>query len=289
MTPDGVKARLRAGRLHRVYRGVYAVGHPGLTRHGHWLAAVKACGPGALLARHCAGMLYDFLPHEDWWPEVMVVGGIRGAHGIRVHRTRSLHTLDRWRHHSIPVTSPARTLLDLAAVLDDRPLRRAMSRAQSRRLTSLRFLGQQIDRSHGRPGRGRFARVLAYGPAPTRSELEDRVLDLLDAAGIARPDVNVPLHIEARRVIPDFRWPEQRLCLEADGARWHDNPQARAEDAERQALLEASGERVIRVTWEQTLVHDHQTVDRLVAAGAPTAPAAGSALGPPRAPRRSRG
>ena len=67
-----------------------------------------------------------------------------------MHRTRSLHPLDVWRHRGVPVTSPARTLLDLAAVLDDLPLRRAMSRAQSLRLTSLRSLGQQIDRSHGR-------------------------------------------------------------------------------------------------------------------------------------------
>jgi hypothetical protein len=94
-----------------VYRGVYAVGHPGLTQHGRWLAAVKACGPGALLSRHCAGMLYEFLPLEDWRPQVMVVGGIRASAGVRVHRSRSLHTLDRWRHRGIPVTSPARTLL----------------------------------------------------------------------------------------------------------------------------------------------------------------------------------
>jgi Transcriptional regulator, AbiEi antitoxin/Protein of unknown function (DUF559) len=287
LTPDAVKARVRAGRLHRVYRGVYAVGHPGLTQHGRWLAAVKACGPGALLSRHGAGMLYEFVPLEDWRPQVMVVGGIRASAGVRVHRSRSLHTLDRWRHRGIPVTSPARTLLDLAASLDDRPLRRAMSRAQALRLTSLRYLGQQIDRSHGRPGRARFARVLAAGPAPTRSELEDRVLDLLDAAGIARPHVNVPLLIEGRRVIPDFRWPDQRLCLEADGAAWHENPQARADDLERQALLEAYGERVIRVTWEQTLVNDAQTVARVVAAGAPTAAAAEAAPARPRAPRRS--
>ena len=150
-------------------------------------------------------------------------------------------------------------------------LRRLMSRAQAKRLTHLRVLGQQLDRAAGRPGRARFARVLATGPKPTRSELEDRVLDLIRAGGFAEPDVNVPLRIGQRRVIPDFRWPGLRLVVEADGALWHDNPQARAEDAERQALLEASGERVLRVTWEQAVAHIPQTHARLAAAGAPRA------------------
>jgi hypothetical protein len=258
-----------------VHRGVYAIGHPGLTQEGRWLAAVKACGPGALLSRHCAGMLFGFLPLEDWSPQVTVVGSSRAAAGIRVHRTRSLDPRDVWRHRGIPVTSPARTLLDLASVLGDRPLRRAMSRAQARRLTSLRFLAQQIDRSHGRPGRARFARVLASGPPPTRSELEDRVLDLLDHGGFPRPNVNVPLVIGGRRVVPDFRWPGLRLVIEADGAQWHDNPQARMDDLERQALLEAVGERVLRVTWEQATVHTGQTLARIGAAYS-----AGGGIGP---------
>ena len=104
---------------------------------------------------------------------------------------------------------------------------------------------------------------------PTRSEFEDLLLDLVLAAGFAPPDVNVPLRLEGRLVIPDLRWPAQRLCVEADGRMWHDDPVARADDAERQALLEASGERVLRVTWHQALVGRARTVARLAAAGAP--------------------
>ena len=89
---------------------------------------------------------------------------------------------------------------------------------------------------------------MATGPAPTRSELEDVVLDLLLRADLEHPDVNVPLTVGGRRVMPDFRWPAQRLVIEADGAAWHDDPTAREDDAERQALLEAHGERVLRVT-----------------------------------------
>jgi hypothetical protein len=264
---DAVARRVDRGRLHRIHRGVYAVGHPGLTREGRWLAAVKACGEGALLCRHAAGMHYGFITFEDHDPQVLAEGP-RRVKGVRPYVTRDLHELDRWRHRGIPVTTPERTLLDLAATLPDIALRRAMSRAQSLRLTHPRRLAAILDRTNSRPGRKRYARVLAARPPATRSELEDRVHDLIIAAGFAPPDVNEPLHIAGRRLLPDFRWPEQRLIVEADGRRWHDNPQARADDAERQALLEAHGERVIRVDWRQATVHIAQTQARLSAAGA---------------------
>jgi hypothetical protein len=271
LTDNAIGRRLAAGRLHRVHRGVYAVGHIGLTPEGRWLAAVKACGPVAALSHFSLAMLFELMPVEDRLPEVTVVHGRRRApEGVRVHRTRSLHPEDVWRHRGIPTTSPERLLLDLAARLDDRPLRALMSRAQSMRLTNLRRLARQLDRAAGRPGRARYARVLASRPPATRTELEDRVFDLVLAGGFARPDVNVPMHLDGRRIIPDLRWPEQRLVVEADSAQWHDTPQARADDAERQALLEAHGERVVRVTWAQATAHAAQTLRRIEAAGAPT-------------------
>ena len=121
-----------------------------------------------------------------------------------------------------------------------------------------------------RRGRARLRRIIATGPAPTRSELEDAVLDLLLEGGIAHPDVNVPLSIGGRKVVPDLRWPQQRLVIEADGAAWHDDQLAREDDAERQALLEAAGERVLRVRWEQAVCRQSQTLRRFRAAGAPS-------------------
>ena len=115
----------------------------------------------------------------------------------------------------------------------------------------------------------RLARIIATGPAPTRSELENVVLDLLLDGGFAHPDVNRPLWLDGRKVTPDFRWAAERLVVEADGAAWHDNPLAREEDAERQALLEAHGERVVRVTWTQAVARPTQTLARLRAAGVP--------------------
>jgi hypothetical protein len=103
--------------------------------------------------------------------------------------------------------------------------------------------------------------------APTRTELEDVVLDLIVDGGFARPDVNKPLLLAGRRVIPDFRWPDQHVVVEADGGAWHDNAIARQDDAERQALLEAHGERVVRVSWGQAMARPAETLARIRSAG----------------------
>jgi hypothetical protein len=270
---DGaIKRRVAAGLLHPLHLGVYAVGHLALTPEARWLAAVKACGPGALLSHTAALMLYGLLPSDDRRPEVTLPPGTnRKPPGVNVHRTRRLPLEDTWRHKGIPVTTVERALMDVAATWTDDALRRAMATAQSRYLTNLRRLAAVLDRTGPRPGRARYVRVLASGPQPTRSELEIRVLDLVLAGGFQPPDVNTPLLIEGRRIVPDLRWPEQRLIVEADGGRWHDNPQARALDAERQALLEAHGERLLRVDWHQATVGTQQTLTRIARAGAPTA------------------
>jgi hypothetical protein len=126
-----------------------------------------------------------------------------------------------------------------------------------------------IRRLGPRRGTACLNRILATGPAPTRSELEDVVLDLILDGGLARPDVNEPLLLAGRRVVPDFRWPEQEVVVEADGGAWHDNQLAREDDAERQALLEAHGERVLRVTWSQAITRPGQTIARIRASGVP--------------------
>jgi very-short-patch-repair endonuclease len=180
-----------------------------------------------------------------------------------------LEARDFTHHMGIPVTTPARTLLDLASILPYRPLRRAVRQALSLRLVNVTQLNETLGRSGRRRGVRTLRQILATGPAPTRSELEDVVLDLILRGGLAHPDINRPLLIDGRRVIPDFRWPDQRLVVEADGAAWHENALARADDAERQALLEAHGERVVRVTWNQALTQPSKTLARLQSAGAP--------------------
>jgi hypothetical protein len=250
LTARQIAARVRNGRLHRLHRGVYAVGHTGLTLEGRFLAAVKACGPTAALSHFSAAALWGFLTWEERHPEVTLAKA-RQHPGINAHRSSTLSSADVTRHKGIRTTTPARTLHDLSSKLPFTALRRASRQAQSLRLVGPRDLPR------------------AVAPAPTRSELEDVLLDLILAAGLQPPDVNVPLHLNGRRIIPDLRWPAQRLTIEADGAQWHDNPTAREDDAERQAILEAHGERVVRVTWDQATRAPRQTLERIRNAGAP--------------------
>ena len=113
--------------------------------------------------------------------------------------------------------------------------------------------------------------VAARAPLPTKSDAESDVLDIILAADLERPDVNSPLIVERRRVVPDLRWPAQRLILEVDSTAWHTDPLARADDRERQALLEAHGETVLRVHWLDAVMAPSKLVARLVANGAPLA------------------
>jgi predicted transcriptional regulator of viral defense system len=272
LSRSAIAHRVRTGRLHRMHRGVFAVGHASPPLEGRFLAAVKACGPYAVLSHRSAAAVHGIVEWEERHPEVTVPAAQRRSHpGIRVHRSHSLTARDATRHGPLLLTSPERTLQDLAKVLTVDALRRALRHAQALRLTTHERLA----------ARG----LVTTGAAPTRSALEDALLDLILDAGLAHPDVNVPLHFDGRTVIPDFRWPAQRLIVEADGAAAHDNPLARREDAARQALLEAGGERVVRVTWAQVTARRAETLARLQAAGAPAAgtsrtPAGTGARGP---------
>ena len=262
-----VAVRVRNGHLHRMYRGVYAVGHAGVTREGRFMAAVLACGDRAYLSWFAAGMLCDYLPWEERLPDVTVVAAkARTVQGIRVHRARSLHWRDVTHHHGIPVTSPERTLLDLATVLSGEALRTAARRAQAAHRVSVRQLLAVVERSNGHPGTGALRAVIADGPAPTRSSLEDRLLALLDGAGIARPEINVPLRLNGRTIIPDFLWHAQRVAIEADSERWHEHKLTRENDADKQAILEALGWRVLRIDDQQLRRHPRQTLARVRAA-----------------------
>ena len=264
-----VGRRVAAGHLHPLHKRVFAVGHTNIPQQARILAAVKACGD-SVAGLHASGDLHRFIALGDRRPDVIVLGATTRRHaGIHVHRTVRLDPCDVTRCQGIPCTTPARTLVDLASVLTYEELRRATRQAQSLRVVSLPQVVEALARLRPFRGAANLARIVATGPAPTRSELEDVVLDLILRGGIRHPDVNVPLRIAGRRIVPDFRWPEQRLVLEADGARWHDGELAREHDAERQAILEAAGERVLRVRWEQAVCRERQTVTRLTAAGAP--------------------
>jgi hypothetical protein len=223
-----------------------------------WLAAVKACGAGAVLSHLAAAALWELIRwSEDWLPDVTVPGrGTRLVKGVNVHRTTRPFKIIRFDR--IPVTSPARTLDDLSSVLPFKPHRRAVRQAMALNRVTLKELAATRSRQ--------LREILADGYVPTRSELEDAVLDLITQGGFAPPDVNTPIGLG---FTPDFRWPDQRLVIEADSREWHDDPIAQQDDATRQAILEAHGDRVIRVTWRQTWANPRQTLQRIHFAGAP--------------------
>jgi very-short-patch-repair endonuclease len=225
-----------------------------------------------VLSHHSAAALWGILEWEPRHPQVTVPGSAKPAHpGVRVHRSARLGPDEIARHQGIPLTSPARTLVDLAATLTPRALRRATGRSLALGLVSTSRLVDSLHRAGRRRGVTKLARILAARPAPTRSELEDVVHELILRGGLTAPHVNVAFDLDGRRVVPDFRWPARRLVVEADGAAWHDNPVVREADAERQALLERHGERVLRVTWRQAVERPTETLARLRAAGAPAA------------------
>ncbi|MEA2150569.1 MAG: hypothetical protein QOD69_2399, partial [Solirubrobacteraceae bacterium] len=256
-----VGVRVRGGRLHRVHRGVYAVGHDALTLDGRFMAAVLAAGPGAVLSHWAACALAGLVRCDDSRPIDVTVhgaGGGRARAGIRVHRARALDPRDTTRIRGIPTTTPARAVLEIAPKLSDARLKRLVRQAQAEHVANVRQFAATIGRANGHRATKRLAALIASGPAPTRSSHEDVVLDLILQAGFEHPDVNKPLG-ETR---PDLRWPAQRLVLEVDSP-WHDGRLAQELDASRQADLEAAGERVLRTTLEQALRSPRQLVRRL--------------------------
>ena len=269
---DAVMRRVRKGWLHPVHRGVYAVGYRPDTLHAQFTGAVLAGGEDASLSHWASCALAALVRWDDRWIDVTVRGSAgRTRPGIRFHRARSLDPRDVTRRYGIPCTTPARAILEISPQLSDRRLKRVVRQAQAERLASVEQFAGVLRRANGHRGVKRITAIIATGAAPTASGHEDDVLDLLLRSGLEHPVVNGSLVVRGVPYRPDLRWPAQRLTLEIDSSPWHDGPVAEHLDAERQAELEAAGERVLRTTREQALADPGRLVARLLAAGAPRA------------------
>lgn len=224
---SAVTRRVRAGRLHRLYRGVYAVGHRSLSWRGLWLAAVLAMGDGAVLSHTSAVALWQFLKPIPGPIHVTVAGegGRRKRPGIRIHRSRTLRRGDVTRRHGIAVTTPARTIGDIRDELDPYLFRRALRQAE---LAGFRV--PHVDRVKR-----------------TRSDLELLFLGVCAEHGLPRPLVNHRVH--GHRV--DFFWPGARVAVETDSWEYHRGSVAFAEDHRRDLELRAHGIVVRRYTGDQ--------------------------------------
>ncbi len=244
---------MATGRLRAVHRGVYTLGPvqaPGMEE----MAAVLACGRHALVSHASAGVLWRIL-RPDFRPtaaHVILVGRHRARPGIRIHRVAELAPDERSVRDGIPLTSPSRTLYDLASVLKPRALEQAVAEAIALRLVALEGLAAAAERYRGRLGAGRFRQVVKGDarPSRTRSTAEERFLALVRKASVGRPKLNTP--VAGHEV--DFFWPEHLLVVEVDGWAYHSSPKAVSRDRRRDADLATAGYRVLRITWRE-IVH----------------------------------
>ena len=258
-----IEHRLTVGRLHRVHRGVYAVGHRVLTWRGVLMAAVLACRPGAVLSHRSAARLWGIRPDSRRAVEVTVIGcGRRSRPGIEVHAVRALDRRDVTQLDGIPVTTLHRTLLDLAEVAPRDHVARAIEESERKRIFDRRALDELLERSPGRRGRHPLSSILTDAvpiePA-TREELEWRFQQVIHQAGLPRPLVNTL--VEGFEV--DAYWPNHHLIVELDGYETHQTRKAFEADRERDAVLLLAGYRVVRITWRQLTREPDTIITRL--------------------------
>jgi very-short-patch-repair endonuclease len=267
---NAVATRVRRGWLTPIHEGVYAVGRRQLTLEGRFVAAVKACGERAALSHYTCTVFGGMLEWEERPIDVTVRSqGIRTHSGVRVHRSKLLQRQDLRFRSGMWVVSPGWAVLGLASQVGAETLKQAVRRGFAHEHFSVRSLAALLRRAGPIRGSRKLGDVISEGYRPTRTVFEDIVLDLIIESGFVLPEVNAKLVVAGQVLYPDFRWPEQRLIVEADSRMWHDDPISVAEDAARQALLEASGERFIRVTFDQATTGRAQTEARIARAGAP--------------------
>lgn len=251
LSPGSVAHRVRQRRLVRRYRGVYAVGAAPLTGAGRRLAAVLACGDGAAASHTAAAAALDLLPDRPGVVHVTVPpgNGSGSRPAIRVHRGRPLEDAEVVVVDGIPVTSVARTLVDLGDVVAPERLRRAFVRAEQLRVVDM----VSIEASLATAGRRRGARLLrelltVYDPrwSQTRSVLEIAMLDVAQRFDLPEPEVNAWI---LERFLVDFLWRDAALIVETDGGEVHGTATARRDDARRDHALRRAGFRVLRVRY----------------------------------------
>lgn len=260
LTPTAVHKRAATGRLHRIYVGVYSlVPRELLTREGRWMAAVLACGPGAVLSHVTAAALHDLRRSDSAYVHVTIPGRTRRSHpGLRVHRSCTLTGADVTVIEGIACTTVARTLFDLAEVLDRRRLERVFDQAEILQVFDLRAIEDQVRRNATRRAARTVRAILNehyIGATPTESELEEAFLALCRRAGLPRPEVQQWLVLEdgGPPIRADFLWREQRVVVETDGARVHGTRQTRPRDARRDQRLTVHHWRPIRTDWRQVM------------------------------------
>jgi very-short-patch-repair endonuclease len=265
---EAINHAIATGRLHPVFRSVFCVGHPPLSRQARLLAAVLACGEGSVVSHGTAAA------HLGLWErppsQIDVIAPVeagRKPRGIRRRHAPPPLAGERCVHEAVPCTTPSRTIVDIAGFVGESMLRRTIEQAAVHRVLDVAAIYAILDGPRRR-GSSLLRRVLVdwrrYTPdTRLRSVLEARLLELLSRHGIPEPRCNVALMIGGERFEVDFLWEHRRAIVEADGGKYHDNPQARARDRRRDRLFKAAGYRVWRLGWSDLERRPTATMEEL--------------------------
>jgi len=245
-----INYRIQKARLRRLHSGVYGVG-PLSAPCEREMAAVLACGPTAVLSGHSAAALWGLVPSAGARVPVEVSvrrGNPRPGSGVRPHVTRRLEEDERTHLRGIPITTPARTILDLAASRDGREVERMVACGERMRLVTVAQMKRLLERHNGRPGTRVLRQVLAIegGPALLKSEAEASFRRLMADAGLTTFETNVYFEGKER----DFLWRRERLVVEVDGYAYHKCREKFKDDRRRDRDLVKANVRVIRATWQ---------------------------------------
>jgi very-short-patch-repair endonuclease len=258
LSHEAIRFRVERCRLLRLWRDIYVLGPASPDTLSLAFGAVLATA--GVLSHRWAGWLWGFVETVTPPIDVSVMrGSHRGRRGIVVHQARSLDTT---RKRGIPVTTPAQTCLDLAAVVEPGELERIIAEAQVKNVLRESHLHDVIARNPRRPGVAVLKAILADGPQYTAAESERRMLSLARMADLPRPETNAGV----LRYRADFRWRDQKLIVEIDGFATHGHRRAFENDRRRNAELVAAGYRVMQITWRQLTDEPIAVAARIAAA-----------------------
>lgn len=272
LTDSQIKSAVSAHRIHRVLRGVYAVGHPGIGRWGALQAAVLACGTDAVISHGSAAALLELAEKAPVLTHVIGTGERgRGIPRIRWHRVPAPGPDEVISREGIPCTTVSRTLVDLAGSVGTSTLRGLIEEAAVQRSLDVPAIDRILSRRRRRGAPALRALLAPWRSAgedqpAVRSRLEARLWPMLVESGVPLPRTNEKLDLDGVRLEVDFLWSDARLVVETDGAATHGTMPAFGRDRWRDQLLQAAGYRVMRVTWDQLRDEPDHVLDRICSA-----------------------
>jgi very-short-patch-repair endonuclease len=264
ISPRSIDHRIATGSLHPEFRGVYSIGHRALAPLALETAALLGAGDDCALSHGSAAAIWGFASSCPIVALTIIARNIRCQPRLTVHRVRGLDVRDVRVHHGLPVTAPARTLIDRAAQISPDQLDRELNEARVLNLVTDADLYAAIDRCPGRTGVGALRALLTAqrGPALTRSEAERRFRHIIEHGQLPWPRFNVYLHHKQ----VDLLWPDLHLIVEVDGYSTHSTRKAFERDRQRDQHLAAQGYTTIRITWRQLTQHPLAVLSNLAQA-----------------------